>query len=88
MTLRLGPVRERALLVGLEVRGRAGRTGQSGYSAEESLEELATLVRGAGSVFRVGAEFAASPSLKSVRWLATNAADNGLAERAAGSGMR
>ncbi len=47
-----------------------------------------TLVRGAGSVFRVGAEFAASPSLKSVRWLATTAAHNGLAERAAGTGIR
>jgi GTP-binding protein HflX len=49
VTLRLAPVRERALLVGLEVRGRAGRTSQGGYSAEESLEELATLVRGAGA---------------------------------------
>ncbi|MGA1993820.1 MAG: GTPase HflX [Bryobacteraceae bacterium] len=54
MILRARPVSERALLVGLEIKGRAGkRGGASGggpdYSAEESLEELATLVRGAGA---------------------------------------
>ncbi len=48
------PVRERALLVGLEIKGRAGRprgapAAAADYSAEESLEELATLVRGAGA---------------------------------------
>jgi GTPase len=48
------PVRERALLVGLEIKGRAGRprgapAAAVDYSAEESLEELATLVRGAGA---------------------------------------
>lgn len=51
------PVRERALLVGLDIKGRAGKrggapggaAGAADYSAEESLEELATLVRGAGA---------------------------------------
>ncbi len=47
------PVRERALLVGLDIKGRAGKRGgapvAADYSAEESLEELATLVRGAGA---------------------------------------
>jgi GTP-binding protein HflX len=51
VTLRSAPVRERALLVGLEVKGRAGRASghSSDYSPEESLEELATLVQGAGA---------------------------------------
>ncbi len=49
----MGAVEERALLIGLEIKGRGGtRGGASGgadYTAEESLEELATLVRGAGA---------------------------------------
>ena len=53
MTLRSRPVAERALLIGLEIKGRAGKRGGApggvDYSAEESLEELATLVRGAGA---------------------------------------
>ena len=53
MILRSAPERERALLVGLDLKGRAGgRTDASGhadYSAEESLQELATLAESAGA---------------------------------------
>jgi GTP-binding protein HflX len=48
-------VQERAILVGLEVRGRAGNrrinaAGPFDYSAEESLEELSSLARSAGAL--------------------------------------
>ncbi|MGA2328739.1 MAG: GTPase HflX [Bryobacteraceae bacterium] len=48
-------MQERAILVGLEVRGRAGNrrinaAGPFDYSAEESLEELSSLARSAGAL--------------------------------------